>query len=427
MKHPAVFLDRDGVLNRALIREGTPHPPASVAELEILPNVPEALDALRARGYALIVVTNQPDVARGTASKQMVIDINNHLKDRLNLDAVLTCFHDNADNCDCRKPRPGLLLRAAQDLGIDLSSSFMVGDRARDVEAGQRAGCRTFFVDGNYMEAPPSRCDFRVGSLIEAANIILSTSARQKVTLDQLNVKLFADGANKAGMLDMCAKPYIKGLTTNPTLMRKAGISDYRAFAREMLTEIRDKPISFEVLSDDFAQMEREALEIASWAQNVYVKIPVTNTRCESCRSLVSRLSNRKVKVNVTAVMTLAQVRGIVEALNPAVPSYVSIFAGRVADTGLDPLPLIAKALELLKLNSKAELVWASSREILNIFQADAIGCHVITVTQDILNKLSLIGYDLTQYSLDTVKMFCDDAQSAGFSLEGSPLSTTAP
>jgi transaldolase len=362
-------------------------------------------------------VTNQPDVARGTASKETVIDINNHLQSKLKLDAVLTCFHDTIDNCDCRKPKPGLLLRAAQDYGIDLSSSFMVGDRARDVEAGRRAGCRTFFVNDNYTEAPPTRCDFRVSSLIEAANVILTTSDRPRMWLDQLRVKLFADGANRSSMLDMYAKPFIKGLTTNPTLMRQAGITDYRAFAREVLADIRDKPISFEVLSDDFAQMEREALEIASWADNVYVKIPVTNTRRESSRALVGRLTSQKVRVNVTAVMTLAQVRAIIEALNPAVPSYVSVFAGRVADTGVDPVPLMAKALELLKANSNAELVWASSREIFNIFQADAVGCHVITVTSDILSKLSLLGYDLSEYSLDTVKMFYDDAQRAAFSL----------
>jgi transaldolase len=235
--------------------------------------------------------------------------------------------------------------------------------------------------------------------------------------LHNLRIKLFADGANKAGMLALCAKPHIKGLTTNPTLMRKAGIANYRSFAKEMLAEIRDKPISFEVLSDDLAAIEREALEIASWADNVYVKIPVTNTRRESCREVVRCLALRQVKVNVTAIMTLAQVREIVDALNPAVPSYVSIFAGRIADTGVDPLPLMAQTVELLRGNTKAELIWASSREILNIFQADAVGCHVITVTQDILNKLSLLGYDLKEYSLDTVKMFYDDAQSAGFSL----------
>jgi transaldolase len=235
--------------------------------------------------------------------------------------------------------------------------------------------------------------------------------------LHQLKVKLFADGADRAGMLAMCAKSHIKGLTTNPTLMRKAGIANYRAFAKEMLAEIRDKPISFEVLSDDFVRMEREAQEIASWADNVYVKIPVTNTGRESSRALVGRLTDQKVKVNVTALTTLAQVREVLEALNPNVPSFVSVFAGRIADTGVDPMPLMSKAVHLLKVNTKAELVWASSRELLNIFQADAVGCQVITVTPDILSKLPLVGYDLTEYSLDTVKMFYDDAQSAGYSL----------
>ncbi len=236
-------------------------------------------------------------------------------------------------------------------------------------------------------------------------------------SLSQLTVKIFADGADMESMLDMYARPYIKGLTTNPTLMRKAGIANYRAFAKDILSQIQDKPVCFEVLADEFSEMERQALEIAGWADNVYVKIPVTNTRRETCRSLVKRLADRQVKLNVTAIMTLAQVREIVEALNPATASYVSVFAGRIADTGVDPLPLIEKAVEMLRVNANAELVWASSREILNIFQADAIGCPVITVTKDILNKLSLVGYDLTEYSLDTVKMFYDDARAARFSL----------
>jgi len=236
-------------------------------------------------------------------------------------------------------------------------------------------------------------------------------------SLSQLAVKIFADGADKAGMLDMYAKPYIKGLTTNPTLMRKAGIADYRAFARDILAAIVDKPVCFEVFADDFAEMERQALEIAAWADNVYVKIPITNTRRESSAALVKRLSDRRVKLNVTAIMTLAQVRETVAALNPATPSYVSVFAGRIADTGLDPQPLMLEAVKMLEANANAQLVWASTREVLNIFQADAIGCHVITVTRDILSKLALVGYDLTEYSLDTVKMFHDDAQSAGFSL----------
>jgi transaldolase len=236
-------------------------------------------------------------------------------------------------------------------------------------------------------------------------------------SLSQLRVKIFADGADKAGMLDMHARPYIKGLTTNPSLMRKAGIADYRSFARDVLSEIKDKPVCFEVLADDFAEMERQALEIAGWADNVYVKIPITNTKRETCRALVKRLADRRVKLNVTAVMTLAQVKEILAALNPATASYVSVFAGRIADTGIDPLPLMREAVELLKANAKSELVWASSREIFNIIQANDIGCHVITVTNDILKKLSLIGYDLNEFSLDTVKMFYDDARGAGFSL----------
>jgi len=237
------------------------------------------------------------------------------------------------------------------------------------------------------------------------------------ISLNQLKVKIFADGADKAHMLDMYAKPYIRGLTTNPTLMRKAGIADYRAFAKDVLGEIRDKPVCFEVLADDFAGMERQAHEIAAWADNVYVKIPITNTRRQACGALIRRLADARVKINVTAVMTLGQVRDIAAVLNPSTRSYVSVFAGRIADTGVDPLPVMAEALAILEVNPNAELIWASSRELINIFQADAIGCPVITVTRDVLNKLSLVGYDLDEYSLDTVKMFHDDARSAGFSL----------
>jgi transaldolase len=236
-------------------------------------------------------------------------------------------------------------------------------------------------------------------------------------SLSQLKVKIFADGADRAAMLDMYATPCIKGLTTNPTLMRNSGIANYRAFAKEILSHISDKPVCFEVLADDFVEMERQALEIASWADNVYVKIPVTNTKRETSSALVKRLADRQVKLNVTAIMTLPQVREISAVLNQATASYVSVFAGRIADTGIDPLPLMAAAVEMLRVNTKAELVWASTREILNIFQANAVGCQVITVTSDILRKLSLIGYDLTEYSVDTVKMFHDDAQRAGFSL----------
>ena len=235
--------------------------------------------------------------------------------------------------------------------------------------------------------------------------------------VEELKVKIFADGADKAGMLEMYEKPFIKGLTTNPTLMKKAGISDYRAFCKDILTSINDKPLSFEVFSDDFAEMERQALEIASWGDNVYVKIPITNTKQETCYGLVKKLADQKVKLNVTALMTLEQVQNVVAALDPNIPSYVSVFAGRIADTGHDPVPLMTTAVEILREKPAAELIWASPRELLNIFQADEIGCHVITVTNDILKKLSLVGYDLNEYSLDTVKMFYADAVAAGFKL----------
>jgi transaldolase len=235
--------------------------------------------------------------------------------------------------------------------------------------------------------------------------------------VEDLKVQIFADGADKEGMLEMYAKPYIKGLTTNPTLMKKAGITDYCAFCKDILTHIKDKPLSFEVFSDDFAEMERQAMEIASWGDNVYVKIPVTNTKQETCYALVKKLGMQKVKMNVTAIMTMAQVREVIAALNPIVPSYVSVFAGRIADTGRDPVPMMAAAIEMLKVAPASELIWASPRELLNIFQADEVGCQVITVTNDILKKLSLVGYDLDTYSLDTVKMFYNDAKTAGYSI----------
>lgn len=235
--------------------------------------------------------------------------------------------------------------------------------------------------------------------------------------IEDLKVKIFADGADKAGMLEMYAKPYIKGMTTNPTLMKKAGIKDYEAFCKDILTHIKDKPLSFEVFSDDFKEMERQANEIAGWGDNVYVKVPVTNTKQEPSYKLIKKLASRKVKVNVTAIMTMTQVRDVVAALDPTVPSYVSVFAGRVADTGYDPVPLMAASVEILKTAPAAELIWASPRELFNIFQADAIGCQVITVTNAILKKLELVGYDLASYSLDTVKMFYGDAVAAGYKL----------
>ncbi len=235
--------------------------------------------------------------------------------------------------------------------------------------------------------------------------------------IGELRVKIFADGADKVGMIEMAAKPFIKGLTTNPTLMRKAGITNYKAFALDVLKDIHDKPISFEVFSDDFEEMERQAIQIAGWADNVYVKIPVTNTKQEPSYRLIQRLSKRGIKLNVTAIMTLNQVRDVAANLDPNVPSYISVFAGRIADTGRDPIPHMVAAVGLLKEMPKVELIWASPRELLNIYQADSIGCNIITVTNDVLKKLDLVGKNLDEYSLETVKMFYNDAITAGYAI----------
>jgi transaldolase len=232
-----------------------------------------------------------------------------------------------------------------------------------------------------------------------------------------LSVKIFADGADLPEMLELYRNPVISGFTTNPTLMRKAGVVDYKKFAHEVLQVITDRPISFEVFSDDFREMERQAHEIATWGDNVYVKIPITNTRGESSTHLVGRLSGAGVKVNVTAILTLAQVETVTRCFSEDAAGYVSVFAGRIADSGRDPLPVMVEALRIMRAKPALELIWASPRELLNIIQADAIGCHIITVTADILKKLPLMGKDLTEYSLDTVKMFHNDAHKAGYAL----------
>lgn len=239
-------------------------------------------------------------------------------------------------------------------------------------------------------------------------------------SIDQLRVKLFADGADLGVIRTMATNPLIKGFTTNPTLMRKAGVTDYVAFAREALRIVPDRPISFEVFSDEWAEMELQALEIASWGPNVFVKIPITNTRGQSAAPLVSRLALAGVQLNITAILTEAQVAEIAAGLSPRTACFISVFAGRIADTGRDPVPVIERSLAILRDLRLAEVIWASPRELLNVFQADAVGCHVITATSDVLNKLALIGKDLTAYSLETVEMFRKDAVAAGYSV---PLS----
>lgn len=236
--------------------------------------------------------------------------------------------------------------------------------------------------------------------------------------VSELTVKIYADGADKQGMLEMSRSPFIKGFTTNPTLMRKAGITDYQAFAKDILKHINDYSISFEVFSDDFDEMLQQALLISSWGKNVYVKIPVTNTLGEPSYQLIRQLAAAGVKQNVTALMTLDQVSDVTDALANGPSAYISVFAGRIADTGRDPLPIMEKSVEIMRPYSQLELIWASPRELLNVFQADALGCHIITVTNDIVKKLEIVGKDLQEFSLDTVKMFREDAVKAGFTLQ---------
>jgi transaldolase len=236
-------------------------------------------------------------------------------------------------------------------------------------------------------------------------------------TLSDLKIKLFADGADKAQILKSYANPLIRGFTTNPTLMRAAGVKHYAAFAHEVLDVVKDRPISFEVFADDFCEMERQARKIAAWADNVYVKIPVTNTKRQPSMELVNVLSQSGVKVNVTAVLTLDQVRETTAALSGGAPAFISIFAGRIADTGRDPAPLISTAVGIVAANSNIELIWASPRELLNIFQANDAGCHIITVTENLLAKLEIVGRDLRDISLETVKMFHRDATQSAYEL----------
>jgi transaldolase len=422
----AVFLDRDGVLLESTEVEGVPTPMPHGGTLQLRPGVEQACRQLRAAGLPLVCVTNQPDIARGTVTMESVRAANAELQARLNLDAILVCPHDDADDCDCRKPRPGLLLSAASTLGIDPKLSVMVGDRWRDVEAGRRAGCATIFIDNGYHERLPDRPDVTARGLDEVVPEILRITMR-RATLDRdaaqavnaadLTVEIFADGADLASIVGLAANPLIKGFTTNPTLMHAAGVTEYDRFAREVVAAVPTMPVSFEVFDDDFDGMERQARRIAEWGDNVYAKIPVTDTKGTPTRGVISALSETGVRLNVTALMTVDQVRWVTEALAGGPPSFISVFAGRVADTGRDPIPIMVDSLAVMAPHPNLKLIWASPREILNVVQADQIGCHVITVTHDLLKKLSILGTDLDEYSLDTVRMFHRDATSAGLAL----------
>lgn len=420
---PAVFLDRDGTLNAAVVRGGKPYPPATPEEFVLLPGVAEGCAQLKAAGFVLVVATNQPDVGRGTQCREIVELMHARLCELLPIDKVEVSYDagDEVLPSELRKPRPGMLRHAAHELGLDLARSWMIGDRWRDIDCGAAAGCRTIFLDWGYKERLRAQPDFITCDFTGAAAIVLAHSSSPKlnsamISLNSLKVQVYADGADKAGILDLYGKPYIKGLTTNPTLMKKAGIKDYEAFARDILQTVTAKPISLEVFSDEFSEMKRQAAIIASWGRNVYVKIPITNSRGESSIPLIRELSAQGVQLNITAILTLAQVRDVAAALNPSAASVVSVFAGRIADTGVDPVPLMRASKALLGDLPKSELLWASVREVLNIIQAEESGCHIVTVTHDILAKASkMLSMDLGALSLDTVKMFAKDAVDAGY------------
>ncbi len=423
----AVFLDRDGVLNRAVLRGGRPYPPCDVAAVEIPAGTALQLGRLKAAGFELVVVTNQPDVVRGTQTRERVEAINAHLAASLPVDEVVVCYADG-DHPD-RKPNPGMLLDAARRRGLDLARSWMVGDRHSDILAGARAGCRTILLGSGYGEAATAAPTLQLADLGEAVRHILSHHAIDQphplghpmsdlvINPTQLKVQIWADGADKAGILELDKNPVIKGFTTNPSLMAKVGIKDYPAFAKDLLTSITVKPVSFEVFSDDLVDMERQARLITTWGKNVYTKIPITNTKGESCIPLIRKLAKEGVKLNVTALLTLKQVVETADAVRGGAPSVVSVFAGRIADTGRDPVPYMHACAAILEDVPSAMLLWASTRELLNIYQAEETRCGVITVPHDVLKKLSGVGRGLGEMSLDTVKGFLKDSTGAGFKL----------
>ena len=444
MNRPSlIVLDRDGVLNKLLIdpEHGTIDSPLYPSQVEILEGVPEILARLTQAGYGLTIATNQPAFAKGKTTRKNLEDV--HAKIVLLLEAqgarILSshiCFHRSEDRCGCRKPRTGLLEDAFRlHSAFDPKSSWMVGDGITDIQAGEAYGLKTAFVGPKkpdiikMFHEIQTRPLFWAADIIEFGEYLLSTPNNLTRNIDMQEntqrdypfaskIKIYSDGADLASMVEMAANPKIQGMTTNPTLMKKAKISDYRNFCQDALAKIKTKPISFEVFADDFDNMRRQALEIASWGSNVYVKIPIMNSEGMSSLELIQDLSHKEVKLNVTAILSLNQVSQTCIALKGGAPSIVSVFAGRIADTGRNPFPMMQKALEICQYTDKnIELLWASTREVLNIVQAEQAGCHIITVPPDLIKKMAFFDKDLELLSLETVQMFKNDADSAGFTL----------
>ena len=424
-----VVLDRDGVLNR-LVRhraDGLPESPHTLAEVELLPGVPAALARLTQAGIRLAIATNQPAAAKGEAGVEALDAIHATIVRTAEsaggrIESSHVCRHRAEDGCTCRKPRPGLLREALVAApGASAARSWMVGDRATDVLAGRAVGFHTALLGASLFPGDAERLSlegaepsFRGTDLQAFVDHLLERFVPAPST-----IKLFSDGADLASLLETAKNPRIAGFTTNTTLMRKSGVKDYTGFAKQVLAHITDRPISFEVFADEFEAMASQARLIAAWAKNIYVKIPITNTRGESSLALVKDLSvNAGVKLNVTALCSLDQVRGAVGALAGGAPAIISVFAGRIADTGRDPVPLMREARAIIDASgARAELLWASPREVLNVLQAEEAGAHIITLLPELLKKLELFGKDLGEYSLETVQMFHDDAKAAGYTL----------
>jgi len=407
--------------------DGLPESPHTLDEVELLPGAAAALARLTRAGVRIAIATNQPAAAKGQTSREVLDAIHETIvraaeAEGGRIESSHVCYHRAEDGCTCRKPLPGLLREALVAVpGSSAEAAWMVGDRATDVLAGRAAHFRTALLgaslfpgDDERLRAEGAEPSFRGNNLMAFVDHLLERFVPAPST-----IKLFSDGADLASLLEMAKNPKIAGFTTNPTLMRKAGLSYYVAFAKQVLEHITDRPISFEVFADEFDQMASQARLIASWAKNVYVKVPITNTRGESSLPLVKELSVKGgVQLNVKALCTLDQVRGCADALVGGAPAVISVFAGRIADTGRDPAPLMREARAIIDASrAPAELLWASPRELLNIVQAEEAGAHIITVPPDMLKKLVLFGKDLAEYSLETVKMFHNDAKAAGYTL----------
>lgn len=425
---PLILLDRDGVLNDMVYHpeHGTVDSPMHPEQVTLLPGVPEALKLMTDAGFGMAVVTNQPAAAKGKTTRANLEAVHARVLQEATASGgrILSshvCYHRAEDRCTCRKPATGLLEEAfGQNPDYDRRASWMVGDGVTDIQAGKALGLLTALI-GKKPCAVCQNLEDTCGMPTTSTPDLPSFAAmltRGGPAPMRLRVKVFADGADLAAICRRAADPNIRGFTTNPSLMRKAGVDDYGAFARAALAAVGGRPISFEVIADTEEEIERQALLIHSWGENAYVKIPITNTHGHPLSGLAGRLSQRGVKCNVTAILALDQVCAAATALRGGAPSVVSVFAGRVADAGVDPVVHMRAALAICRsLDPRIELLWASPREVLNIVQANDIGCDIITVTDDLLSKMPNLGKDLTQFSLETVRMLKGDADAGGYTL----------